>query len=286
MIPTEPPTPDRSIVPAKALGLDPDKEDVVDGIWDRIGPLEGRNRVASAFYDGPGWARFRPWERLFLGLQGGARRARRQILRHLDPLGPGARVLEVGIGDGENLRFLPSTWTVFGADLARNPLLGCIRRSPAMSGRLAWAEAESLPFADATFDACYSVGGFNYYRDHAQSLAEMARVTRPGGLLVVADELPHLKRFGIGHLIGRPKLDGVWLRALGLDLEFAAMVLDFAEDPEEAVVQSWPGAVRHSIWTGLGYCYSATRPDRPGPTPTHPSTLGDLVDDGAPFDRP
>ncbi len=262
MIPTDPLNADRPVVSAKDLGLDPEGGAEVDGIWERIGPLEGRNRVAAAFYDGPGWARFRPWERLFLTLQGGARRARRRILRHLDPLGPQSRVLEVGIGDGENLRFLPSTWTVFGVDLARNTLLDCLKRTPAMGGRLAWAEAESLPFADALFDACYSVGGFNYYRDHARSLSEMARVTRPGGHLVVADEMPHLKRFGIGHLIGRPKLDGVWLRALGLDPDFASMVLDFAEDPENAVIQAWPGAVRRSIWSGLGYCYSATRVDR------------------------
>ena len=284
MIRPDPRFPDLSAT-AKALGLDPDEGAVVDGIWDRIGPLEGRNRVSATFYDGPGWARFRPWERLFLTLQGGARRARRQILRHLDPLSPQARVLEVGIGDGENLRFLSSTWTVFGADLARNTLLGCVRRAPEMDGRLAWAEAESLPFVDETFDACYSIGGFNYYRDHARSLAEMARVTRPGAPLVVADEWPHLKRFGIGHLLGRPKLDGIWLRALGLDPDFAAMVLDFAEDPEEAVRLAWPGAVRHPIWTGLGYCYSATRPDRIDQKPSTP-TPGDLDDDGDPFDRP
>lgn len=266
---------------ARELGLEPG-EGAVDGIWERIGPLEGRNRVAAAFYDGPGWIKFRPWERLFLMFQGGAKRARRQILRHLDGLPDRARVLEVGIGDGENLAFLPKGWTVFGADLARNPLLGCIRRSSKMSGRLAWAEAESLPFADATFDACYSIGGFNYFRSHAQALSEMARVTRPGGVLVVADETPHLHRYGIGHLIARPKIDGVWLRALGLDPEFAAMVMNFTDDPEAATRQVWPGAVRHSIWTGLGYCYSAIRPDSSwNPQPN----LGDRDDDG-PLDRP
>src|SRR4051812_36313799 len=56
----------------------------VGGIVSAIGALTGRNRVAGAFYDGPGWARFRPWERLFLRLQGGEARARRQVLRHLD----------------------------------------------------------------------------------------------------------------------------------------------------------------------------------------------------------
>ncbi len=113
-------------------------------------------------------------------------------------------MLEVGIGDGENLRFLPAGLDDLRRRPRREPLLDCIRRDPAMRGRLAWAEAEALPFADASFDACYSVGGFTYYGDHARPLREMARVTRPGGLLVVADELPHIYRYGIGRLIGRP----------------------------------------------------------------------------------
>ncbi len=33
-----------------------------DGILEAIGPLTGRNRIAAAFYDGPGWRRFQPWE--------------------------------------------------------------------------------------------------------------------------------------------------------------------------------------------------------------------------------
>jgi len=254
-----PPT-DPAPVPARDLGLDPTLGRQADGIWERIGPLTGRNQVAAAFYDGPGWIRFRPWERLFLTFQGGARRARRQILRHLDPLPATARVLEVGIGDGENLRFTPPTWTIYGADLARSPLLGCIRRSPSMSGRLVWAEAESLPFADTSFDACYSTGGFTYFGDHARALSEMARVTRPGGLLVVADELPQIHRYGIGRLIPR-QLMRFGPRLLGVDPDFASMVFDFAADPEAAIKLAWHGATRHAIWTGLGYCYSAVRPD-------------------------
>ena len=153
---------------------------------------------------------------------GGVRKARMEILRHVleRVTGPRALALEVGIGDGENLAFLPAGWTVHGVDIARTQLEECIRRHPAMSGRLAWAEAESLPFDDATFDACWSVGGFNYYRDHEASLREMRRVTKPGGPVVVADEVPSLHRAGLGHLLGVPSLDAWWLRRLGLDREF------------------------------------------------------------------
>src|SRR5207237_8503455 len=89
----------------------------VEGIVHAIGPLSGTNRIAARFYDGPCWPRFRPWEQLFLWFQGpGPARARRQVLRHL-PRVEQARVLEVGIGNGENLPLLPTGWDVYGVDI-------------------------------------------------------------------------------------------------------------------------------------------------------------------------
>jgi SAM-dependent methyltransferase len=177
------------------------------------------------------------------------------ILRHVVAIDrPAARVLEVGIGDGENLSLLPRSWSLYGADIARSQLLACLRRFPFMAGRLAWAEAERLPFQDGTFDACYSIGGFTYFSDHAAALEEMRRVTRPGGPVVVADETPGLHRAGIGHLLGLPSLDRVWLRWLGLDPSFIDMVLGFDVDLKRLTSLAWPHAARFSIWTGLGYC--------------------------------
>ena len=103
-----------------------------------------------------------------------------------------------------------------------------------MAGRLARAEAERLPFDDATFDACWTIGGFTYFRDHEAALREMRRVTRPGGPVVVADEVPGLHRAGLGHLIGVPAFDAWWLRLLGLDREFVDMVLGFDVDLHRA----------------------------------------------------
>jgi SAM-dependent methyltransferase len=124
-----------------------------------------------------------------------------------------------------------------------------------MIGRLAWAEAERLPFEDATFDACWSIGGFTYYSDHEAALREMRRVTRPGGPVVVADEVPGLHRAGLGHLLGVPSFDAWWLRLLGLDRDFVEMVLDFDVDLEALRARVWPESSRHRIWHGLGYCF-------------------------------
>lgn len=45
------------------------------------------------------------------------------------------------------------------------------------------ADAVSLPFEDARFDACVSGLGLNFVPDPAKSLAEQRRVTRPGGMI-------------------------------------------------------------------------------------------------------
>ena len=123
-----------------------------------------------------------------------------------------------------------------------------------MAGRLARAEGERLPFDDATFDACWTIGGFTYFRDHEAALREMRRVTRPGGPLVVADEIPGLHRAGLGHLLGMPSLDAWWLGKLGLDREFVKMVLEFNVDLTALASRVWPRHARHRIWHGMGYC--------------------------------
>jgi SAM-dependent methyltransferase len=260
-----------------------------DGILEAIGPLSGRNQIVANFYDGPGWVKFRPWEQAFLMFQGGKRRARMEILRHVVGTNASARsregeplcephqhparteprplrimqghlepeapaVLEVGVGSGENVPFLPPDWNLYGVDIARAQLLECQRKHPKTAGRLAWAEAENLPFDDATFDACWSIGGFNYYSDHEAALREMRRVTKPGGPVVVADESPSLHRAGLGHLLGIPSLDAWWLRKLGLDREFVEMVLAFDVDLTTLFRKVWPSATRHRIWHSLGYC--------------------------------
>ena len=58
------------------------------------------------------------------------------------------------------------------------------------------ADAEALPFADASFDAVLSTFGVMFTPHHDQAAAEMARVVRPGGRIGLANWTP-------GSLIGR-----------------------------------------------------------------------------------
>jgi ubiquinone/menaquinone biosynthesis C-methylase UbiE len=52
------------------------------------------------------------------------------------------------------------------------------------------ADAEALPFADASFDAAVSTFGVMFAPDHAKSAAELARVVRPGGRIGLANWTP------------------------------------------------------------------------------------------------
>jgi SAM-dependent methyltransferase len=217
------------------------------------GDLTGKNRIAATFYNSERWPRFRPWEQLFLKTLGGLPGARRQILRHLRHLRTG-KLLEVGIGDGENVALLSPSLDIAGIDIAERPLSACRDRYPERGLFLALAEGERIPFADDSFDAVLSVGGFNFYSDPQMALKEMARVTRPGGRVVVADELPDLFEWGWGHLMGFPRFDDWLMRRFWLGPEFTDMVIDTRLDVPALARAALHQPDVHTIWRGLGYC--------------------------------
>jgi len=230
---------------------------VREGLLIAQGELSGKNRIAAAFFNSDRWRQFRPWEQLFLKTLGGLPGARRQILRHLDGLARGS-LLEVGIGDGENVVLLPRSLQISGIDIAERPLAACRDRYPSRGLFLALAEGERIPFADRSFDAVLSVGGFNFYSDPECALKEMARVTRPGGQVVVADELPDLFEWGWGHLIGWPRLDDWLMRRFWLGPEFTDMVLGNRLDVHAVARAALRRPEVHTIWRGLGYCIVGT----------------------------
>ena len=72
-------------------------------------------------------------------------------------------------------------------------LLDCGRRRADAEGlavEFVEGDAESLPFADDSFDAVTSVFGSMFAPDHAQAAAELLRVTRPGGTIALASWTP------------------------------------------------------------------------------------------------
>ncbi len=103
---------------------------------------------------------------------------------------PGDSVLETSVGTGLNFRYLPDGVKLSGLDLSPEMLANCqmnLRRWK-MDADLYLCNAESLPFADSSFDVVFHVGGINFFNDRAKAIREMIRVAKPGSLLLIADE--------------------------------------------------------------------------------------------------
>jgi len=164
------------------------------------------NLIARDFYNSPLWPKFRFWEWFFFICNGGERRARNVILKHL-PRQENLKLLDVAIGDGVYHSWLPESWEVVGVDVSSSQLAANQKRNAGRNIRLILGEAETLPFQDHSFDAILSIGGFNHFNNPEASLREMVRVARPGAPIVISDELPDLTNRMIGHRIGLPGID-------------------------------------------------------------------------------
>jgi ubiquinone/menaquinone biosynthesis C-methylase UbiE len=80
-----------------------------------------------------------------------------------------------------------------------------VARSKGLRARFAIAAAESLPFADASFDAVVTTISMHHWVDPAAGLRELARVLRPGGRAVIVD----MQRGGFYRLL-RPLFPSLW----------------------------------------------------------------------------
>lgn len=154
-----------------------------------------------------------PATRLMFALCGGEDRARAECLDRLD-VRPGARVLEIGIGTGDNLPYLIKrigNAEIFGIDISHSMLEHCVRnlRKWHLSAELFLAEAEHLPFRDHSFDSVYHLGAINFFTDQQRAIAEMIRVAKPGTKVVIVDEneraLKVLDKFALQLMIGKRK---------------------------------------------------------------------------------
>jgi ubiquinone/menaquinone biosynthesis C-methylase UbiE len=100
-------------------------------------------------------------------------------------------VLEVAVGTGLNLTHYPADIALTGVDLSPE-MLALARDRAADLGLdviLMEGDAEQLPFPDATFDTVVCTLGLCCIPDDRQAIAEMARVLRPGGRLLLLDHV-------------------------------------------------------------------------------------------------
>ncbi|MGH9320802.1 MAG: methyltransferase domain-containing protein [Vicinamibacteria bacterium] len=112
----------------------------------------------------------------------------------IEPLQPGETVLDVGCGGGMDLllaaRQVGERGRAIGVDMTPEMLerAGAAARAAALSQvELHRGEAQSIPIPSEAADTVISNGVLNLTPDKIEAFAEIVRVLRPGGRLLLAD---------------------------------------------------------------------------------------------------
>jgi demethylmenaquinone methyltransferase/2-methoxy-6-polyprenyl-1,4-benzoquinol methylase len=110
---------------------------------------------------------------------------RRAVVTAVDPR-PGDRILDLAAGTGTSTQpFAEAGADVIACDFSLGMLEVGKRARPHIP--FVAGDAMQLPFADASFDVVTISFGLRNIQDPVKGLAEMRRVTRPGGRLVVCE---------------------------------------------------------------------------------------------------
>jgi SAM-dependent methyltransferase len=100
-------------------------------------------------------------------------------------LGAGSRVLEIGVGTGRvALPLAARVGRYTGVDLSGQMLAKLVEKRGGLPIELARADAGELPFPAGCFDAAIGVHVFHLMQGWRAVLAGLARVLKPGGLLL------------------------------------------------------------------------------------------------------
>jgi demethylmenaquinone methyltransferase / 2-methoxy-6-polyprenyl-1,4-benzoquinol methylase len=147
-------------------------EPQVEAMFDRIAPV---------------------YDRMNEAMTAGLHRRWRERAADLAALGPGDRALDVATGTGDLAlalaRRVGPAGQVVGADFSER-MLALARDKATGTGaavRFERANALDLPYPDAAFDAATVGFGARNFAKLVPGLAEMARVVRPGGRVVVLE---------------------------------------------------------------------------------------------------
>ncbi len=188
----------------------------------------------------------------------GQTRLWRRAVRHAIAPRPGERILDLAAGTGtSSLPLAACGASVVACDFSLGMLrVGHARRSAEDSGvAFVAGDALRLPFSEGAFDAATISFGLRNTVDPAAALAEMARVTRPGGRLVVCEfshpSLPAFRTIYSRYLMGA--LPGIARRAASNPEAYVYLAESIREWPDQPALASMIGqAGWHQVeWLNL-----------------------------------
>ena len=119
--------------------------------------------------------------------------ASKRLMLERIALGPGAAILDVGCGPGDDLfEMVPHVGPagrLVGLDGSEVMIAEARRRAAErrLPVEFEVGDAAALPFTDGAFDVCRAARLLEHLADPGAALAEMVRVTRPGGRIVAFD---------------------------------------------------------------------------------------------------
>jgi ubiquinone/menaquinone biosynthesis C-methylase UbiE len=121
---------------------------------------------------------------------------RMEYLRELE-IRDGHKVLEISVGTGSNIRYLPKSCQYAGIDLSWG-MLRQAKKNLARWGfrsQLYMGNAEALPFKDNSFDVVFTVGAVKFYKNKTRAIHEMIRVAKPGTKIIIVDPTEETAQF-------------------------------------------------------------------------------------------
>ena len=161
-----------------------------------------------------------------------AEHGRQRMLGVLEHVPPGGRHLDVGTGNGDGTVLLGERVRCLG--LEYGPKSAAI--AAAKGVRMLRADVRGLPFADESFDSLTCLDVLEHVPRPGAALAEMTRILRRGGLLILQTpnaELLKERLLRLVRALGRPQRQP-WDRALPLAeirrlVESAGLVIEDEE---------------------------------------------------------
>jgi ubiquinone/menaquinone biosynthesis C-methylase UbiE len=149
----------------------------------------------------------------------------------------GPRVLEVSFGTGWLLTQYAGRYRTDGIEL-NSALIAVARRNLTRAGvraDLRQGTVEALPYPDGTFDTVVNTMAFTGYPDAAAAAAELARVLKPGGRLVLID----INYPNDGNRLGTTLVEWFWKPFGDLIRDVPSLLSDAGLDVQDAEIGGW-----------------------------------------------